>query len=107
MRLGRILLLVILAGLVGCRTMPPAPKAPELSADQILSRMKTLRGDLTAFSARGRLTLISPQQNATGTALIKGKLPQNLKVDLKGPLGRSILSFATDGYVVELLFPQE
>ena len=107
MRLGRILLLVILAGLVGCRTMPPTPKAPELSGDQILSRMKTRRGDLTAFSARGRLTLISPQQNATGTALIKGKLPQNLKVDLKGPLGRSILSFATDGYVVELLFPQE
>lgn len=107
MRVGRVLLLFILAGLAGCRTMPPAPVAPELSAEQILSRLKSHQGDLTAFAARGRLTLISPQQNASGTGLIKGKLPRNLRVDLKGPLGRSILNFATDGNVVEILFPQE
>lgn len=107
MKLGRALLLVVLAGLAGCRALPPAPVAPELSAEQILSRLKARHGVLTTFAARGRLTLISPQQNATGTGLIKGKLPETLRVDLKDPLGRSVLNFATDGQVVEILFPQE
>jgi hypothetical protein len=62
---------------------------------------------LTAFAAKGRLTLISPEQNATGTALIKGKLPETLRTDIKDPLGRSVLSFSTDGQVVEILFPRE
>jgi len=107
MRLGRILLVVVLAGLVGCKALPPTSAVPELSAEQILSKLKARQGALTAFTARGRLTLISPQQNATGTALIKGKLPETLKVDLKDPLGRTVLNFATDGRTVEILFPRE
>jgi hypothetical protein len=107
MKLGRALLLVVLAGLAGCRGLPPAPEAPKLSTEQILSRLKSRQGVITAFAARGRLTLISPQQSATGTALIKGMLPETLRVDLKDPLGRSVLNFATDGRVVEILFPRE
>jgi hypothetical protein len=107
MKVAPFFLLLILAGLAGCRALPPTPVTPELSAEQVISRLKASRGDLTAFAARGRLTLISPQQNATGTALIKGKLPETLRVDLKDPLGRSVLSFFTDGQVVEILFPRE
>ncbi|MEJ2070517.1 MAG: hypothetical protein P8X58_08950 [Syntrophobacterales bacterium] len=107
MRLGCALLLVVLAGLAGCKTLPPTPAVPELSAEQILSRLQARQGALTAFAARGRLTLLSPQQNATGTALIKGKLPETLKVDLKDPLGRADLNFATNGRTVEILFPLE
>jgi hypothetical protein len=108
LKLGGALLLCLLAGLAGCRAaLPPAPAVPELSADQILSRLKARHGALTTFAARGRLTLISPQQSATGNALIKGKLPETLKVDLKDLLGRSVLDFATDGQQVEILFPRE
>jgi hypothetical protein len=107
MRLKCALMLVVLAGLAGCKAMPPAPAVPELSAGQILSKLQARQGTLTAFAARGRLTLISPQQNATGTALIKGKPPETLKVDLKDPLGRTILNFATNGRTVEILFPRE
>jgi len=108
MKCGRVLLLILLAGLAGCKALPPpAPALPELAAEEILSRLKARQQGLTTFAARGRLTLISPQQNATGTALIKGKLPESLRVDLKDPLGRSVLNFATDGRVVEILFPRE
>jgi hypothetical protein len=107
MKIRYLILLMVLAGLGACRGLPPAPPAPELSAEQILTRLKAGRGELTAFDARGRLTLISPQQNATGTALVKGKLPETLRVDLKDPLGRSVLSFFTDGRLVEILFPRE
>lgn len=103
-----VLLLIIVAGLVGCRpAVKPAPPVPELTAEQILSRLKARPVALNTFEARGRLTLISPEQNATGTALIKGKLPENLQVTLKDPLGRAALEFATDGQTVEILFPRE
>lgn len=108
MKFGQVLLAVVLAGLAGCRALPPpVPPVPELSAEQVLSGLQARQPGLTAFAARGRLILISPKQNATGTALIKGKLPETLRVDLKDPLGRSVLNFATDGRVVEILFPQE
>ena len=108
MKSGGLLLLVLLAVLAGCRTLPPAPPvAPGLTADQILSRLEARQEGLSSFALRGRLVLLSPRQNATGTALIKGKLPETLRVDLKDPLGRSVLNFATDGRVVELLFPRE
>lgn len=108
MRSGGLLLLVLLAVLAGCRTLPPAPPVlPELTADQILSQLQARQQGLSSFALQGRLVLLSPRQNATGTALIKGKLPETLRVDLKDPLGRSVLNFATDGRVVELLFPRE
>ena len=103
-----LLLLAILAGLAGCRAaVKPTPPAAELTAEQILSRLKAPPTALNTFEARGRLTLISPQQNATGTALLKGQLPETLKVTLKDPLGRTVLEFATDGRAVAILFPRE
>lgn len=108
LKLAGVLLLVLLAGLAGCRAaLKPAPPVPELSAAQILSRLKARPEALSTFAARGRLTLISPQQNATGTALIKARLAESLKVTLKDPLGRSALEFATDGQTVAILFPRE
>lgn len=108
MKIRFLMLVWVLAGLAACRGLPPAPPpAPELSGAQVLDRVKASRGELSAFDARGRLTLMSPQQNATGTALLKGKLPETLRVDLKDPLGRAVLSFFTDGRLVEILFPRE
>ena len=114
MRWRGVILVLILVAVVGCRggfrgILPrgrPLP-GPKPSPEHILSQLQARQGDLTAFAARGRLTLISPEQNATGTAFIKGKLPETLRVDLKDPLGRSVLSFATDGKLVEILFPRE
>ena len=107
-----LILLLLLGMLAGCRgglrgVKPKAQPVSQTSPDQIYSRLKARQGDLTAFTAKGRLTLISPEQNATGTAVISGKLPETLRVDLKDPLGRAVLSFSTDGKVVEVLFPRE
>jgi outer membrane lipoprotein-sorting protein len=113
MKLRYVFLGLLLAALVGCRggvkgVVPKkAPPAATVSPEQIFSQLKARQGDLTAFAAKGRLTLISPEQNATGTAIIKGKLPETLRVDVKDPLGRSVFSFFTDGQGVEVLFPRE
>ncbi|MFZ2087585.1 MAG: hypothetical protein WAU47_03335 [Desulfobaccales bacterium] len=106
-----VILVLALTMVAGCRAgLRPTSRptaAPPLSAEQIFSQLKARQGTLNAFDARGRLTLISPEQNATGTALLKGKLPETLKVDIKDPLGRAVLNFYTDGQVVEILFPRE
>jgi outer membrane lipoprotein-sorting protein len=111
MRSRLVILVLVLAMLAGCRgTMPGAkarPSVPPISPEQIFSQLKARQGGLTAFAAKGRITLISPEQNATGTALLKGKFPETLRVDIKDPLGRSVLSFFTDGQMVEVLFPRE
>jgi len=107
MKLKGLVLVWLVIGFAACRALPPVPAEPELSADQILHRLKAGRGDLSSFSARGRLTLISPQQNATGSASVMGKLPETLRVELKDPFGRLVLTFFTDGRVVEVLFPRE
>jgi outer membrane biogenesis lipoprotein LolB len=113
MKIRWIILVLVIAALAGCgggflRKPKAAPvPAAKLSPEQIVSQLKARQGQLNSFAARGRVTLVSPEQNATGTALIKGKLPETLRVDLKDPLGRSVLSFYTDGQQVEILFPRE
>jgi outer membrane lipoprotein-sorting protein len=113
MKIRWLILVLVIAALAGCRggflrrhkALPAA--GVKLSPEQIVSQLKARQGQLTSFAAKGRVTLVSPEQNATGTAIIKGKLPQTLRVDLKDPLGRSVLSFYTDGQQVEILFPRE
>jgi hypothetical protein len=111
MKLRYVILVLMLAALVGCQggilRRPKTPVAAKLSPEQILAQLRARQGGLTTFAARGRLTLVSPEQNATGTALIRGKPPEALRVDLKDILGRSVLSFFTDGREVEILFPRE
>jgi hypothetical protein len=100
--------LAVLLSLAGCRTLPPAPPtAAGLSAEEVLARLKARQAPVQAFQAKGRITFLSPQQNYSGTALLLGRLPANLKVDILDFLGRTILSFATDGTEVKVLSPRE
>jgi hypothetical protein len=98
--------LAVLA-LAGCRALPPPAPLPEASAAQIISRLQARQEGLTSFAARGRLTLLSPGRNATGSAALKGKFPENLRVEVFDLLGRSMFSMATDGRRLELYFPRE
>jgi outer membrane biogenesis lipoprotein LolB len=111
-----IILVLVIVALVGChgrlrealrRHKAPPVAGVKLSPEQVVSQLKVRQGQLTSLAAKGRVTLVSPEQNATGTAILKGKLPETLRVDLRDPLGRSVLSFYTDGRQVEILFPRE
>jgi hypothetical protein len=92
----------------GCRALPPAPPAALVtSPEELLSRLSTRQQQVKAFQAKGRITFLSPQQNYSGTALLTGQLPASLKVEVLDFLGRTILSFATDGAEVQVLSPRE
>jgi hypothetical protein len=92
----------------GCRALPPAPPpVVVISPEALLARLQARQSQVKTFQAKGRLTFLSPQQNYSGTALLAGRLPTNLKVDVLDFLGRTILSFATDGVEVKVLSPRE
>ena len=105
-----ILALLLWGGLSGCRALPPTPTLPPTvvsSAEEILARLQNREEACESFQARGRLTFLSPERNYSGTALIKGRRPEALRVDLRDMLGRNILSFASDGSQVQVLAPPE
>jgi hypothetical protein len=99
---------VILLLLGGCRALPPAPPpVTGISAADLLAQLKTRQQRLQSFQAKGRITFLSPKENYSGTALLAGRLPATLKVDILDFLGRTVLSFATDGSEVKILSPRE
>jgi hypothetical protein len=104
--LGLAPLALLLAG--GCRALPPAPPPVAVtSPEELLSRLRSRQQQVQSFEAKGRIIFLSPQENYSGTALLTGRLPTSLKVDVLDFLGRTILSFATDGTEVRVLSPHE
>jgi hypothetical protein len=110
LRPRRLTWLAILALLLmaGCRALPPAPPPVAVaSPEELLSRLQSRHRTIQSFQAKGRITVLAPQQNYSGTALLKGILPATLRVDVLDFFGRTILSFATDGSQVQVLSPRE
>ena len=104
-----VLVLLLVAGLNGCRAViPPAPPPTAVaSAADLLARLQHRQQSLESFQARGRITFLSPQRNYSGTALLKVRRPAGLRVDILDILGRRLLSFATNGQQVQILSPHE
>ena len=94
--------------LVGCRALPPAPPpVTGISSEELLVRLRARQQQIQSFQAKGRITYLSPKQNYSGTAQLTGRLPASLKVDILDFLGRTLLSFATDGTEVKIFSPHE
>lgn len=102
------LMLAALLWPAGCRTLPPAPPpAAVVSQEELLARLQARQEQVQSFQAKGRITFLSPEQNYSGTAVLSGRMPASLKVSVLDFLGRTILSFATDGAEVKVLSPSE
>jgi hypothetical protein len=101
-------LLLVFVGLSGCRALPPAPPPTAVSsADELLVRLRNREKSSDSFQARGRITFLSPARNYSGAVLLKARRPAGLRVDILDILGRTLLSFATDGSQVQVLSPNE
>lgn len=108
MNLPRLAWLALFLCLWGCRSLPPpTPPLAVTSAADLISRLKAGKPRVQSFAVKGRLTLLSPQQNYAGTSLITGRLPVTVRADVLDVLGRSLLKFSTDGREVLVLSPKE
>jgi hypothetical protein len=105
---GHWLLIPALLWLAGCAGLGPAPPPRmALSPGEVLAQLQARQQSIRSFQAKGRITLISPEQNYSGTGLVAGRLPATLKADVLDFLGRSLLSFASDGQEVRVFIPRE
>jgi hypothetical protein len=77
------------------------------SGEELVARLQGGKPRVESFEAKGRLTLLSPQRNYSGTSLIKGRLPATVRADVLDILGRSLLNFYTNGQEVQVLSPKE
>ena len=108
MKPWRLAWLLIALCLWGCRSLPPpAPPVTVTSGAELVSRLQAGRPQVQSFEAKGRLTFLSPQQNYSGTTLIKGRLPETVRADVLDFLGRSLLNFYSNGREVQVLSPKE
>jgi len=101
-----ILALLLLAGCAGLRPAPP-PLRATLSPEEAWAQLRVRQQSIQSFQAKGRITLLSPERNYSGTGLVSGRLPTTLKADVLDFLGRSLLSFASDGREVQVFIPRE
>jgi len=107
-KFGRLAWAAAALCLWGCRSLPPpAPPVAVTSAAELISRLQAGKPQVQSFEAKGRLTLISPNRNYSGTSLIKGRLPQTVRADVLDFLGRSLLYFYSNGQEVQVLSPKE
>jgi outer membrane biogenesis lipoprotein LolB len=101
-------LAVFFLWLGGCAAVPPVkPPAALMAPDEIVSQLRSRQERVQSFQGKGRLTFLSPQRNYSGTALLKGLEPTTLRVDILDFLGRSLLSFSSNGREVQVLSPKE
>ncbi|OGP70778.1 MAG: hypothetical protein A2Z73_00960 [Deltaproteobacteria bacterium RBG_13_60_28] len=108
MKFGRLAWVAAALCLWGCRSLPPpAPPVAVTSAAELISRLQAGKPQVQSFEAKGRLTLLSPNRNYSGTSLIKGRLPQTVRADVLDILGRSLLYFYSNGQEVQVLSPKE
>jgi outer membrane lipoprotein-sorting protein len=100
--------LATLLGLGGCRALPPPPPPiAVLSTSEVLNQLKTRQEQVRSFQAKGRIILLSSRWNYSGTGFLKGSLPTTLRVDVLDFLGRSLMSFYSNGQEVRVLSPKE
>lgn len=103
---GILLFLLVFGGLSSCQRLPvvpgeakPAVPSGQVLRDQILARSQAIR----SFKAKGQLSVLSPQKNYNGSALLFGSKPETVRLDVLNFWGQPALTFLTDGQEVKML----
>jgi hypothetical protein len=103
---GILLFLLVVGALSSCQRLPvvpgdgkPAVASAQALRDQILARSQAIR----SFKAKGQLSVLSPQKNYNGSALLFGSKPETVRLDVLNFWGQPALTFLTDGQEVKML----
>ncbi|MCL6621992.1 MAG: hypothetical protein K6T55_07800 [Syntrophobacterales bacterium] len=100
-------LVLLLALLAGCRTLPPPPPPTAVTPQEALAAWRARQGGIQGFQARVRLTLLAPGRSYSGNARLAAGLPSSLRVEVTDFFGRRLMTFVSDGEEVAVLFPRE
>ncbi len=101
----RGVLLLILTLAAACARVPPTPpreRPAVTSAQDLISRLQDRAREVQSFTAKGRVTVLTPERRYNGSALITAVKPATLRVDVLSFFGQPLVTFYTDGQEVRL-----
>ncbi len=86
-------------------------KAPltteDVSIPWLIDRVENNYRKLTSFQGRAQVSIETNQLQVMATAIVSGRMPDKLKLDLKAGLGMSIGAVTVDGKMVKMYAPRE
>jgi outer membrane biogenesis lipoprotein LolB len=101
-----ILLSLIMLSLSACARLPTAPvgERPVVqSAPDLLKQLESRASEIQSFKGKGNVSVVSPQKNYTGNALLTGHKPSLLRVDVLNFWGQPVVAFLTNDQEIKLM----
>jgi outer membrane biogenesis lipoprotein LolB len=105
MKTGFLLSLMLLC-LAACARLPTAPvgEGPVVqSPPDLLKQLETRASEIQSFKGKGNVSVVSPQKNYTGNALLTGYKPSLLRVDVLNFWGQSVVTFLVNQQELKLM----
>jgi outer membrane biogenesis lipoprotein LolB len=101
-----ILLSLMLLCLAACARLPTAPvgeRSEMQSPPDLLKQLETRASEIQSFKAKGNVSVVSPQKNYTGNALLTEYKPSRLRVDVLNFWGQPVVAFLVNQQELKLM----
>ena len=101
-----IFLLLLIFCLSACARLPTVPvgERPVVqSAPDLLKQLETRASEIQSFKGKGNVSVVSPQKNYTGNALLTEYKPSLLRVDVLNFWGQPVVAFLLKDQEMKLM----
>jgi outer membrane biogenesis lipoprotein LolB len=101
-----ILLILMLLSLSACARLPTAPvgERPVVqSAPDLLKQLESRAAEIQSLKGKGNVSVVSPQKNYTGNALVTEYKPSLLRVDVLNFWGQPVVAFLMNDQEIKLM----
>ncbi len=99
--------ILFLLCLSACARLPTAPVAGEKpaiqSAPDLVKQLEARAAEIQSLKGKGNVSVVSPQKNYTGNALITEIKPAVLRVDVLNFWGQPVIAFLMNDQEIKLL----
>jgi outer membrane biogenesis lipoprotein LolB len=99
-------LLLLMVCLSACARLPTAPVVEQpiiQSAPDLFKQLEARAAEIQSFKGKGNVSVISPQKNYTGNALVAEYKPAVLRVDVLNFWGQPVVAFLLNDQEMKLL----
>jgi outer membrane biogenesis lipoprotein LolB len=102
----RILVSLILLCLSACARLPTAPVSERpmvQSGPDLLKQLESRAAEIQSFKGKGNVSVVSPQKNYTGNALVAEYKPSVLRVDVLNFWGQPVVAYLMNDQEIKLM----
>ena len=99
-------LMLLMLCLSACARLPTAPVGERpiiLSAPDLFKQLEARASEIQSFKGKGNVSVVSPQKNYTGNALLTEYKPSVLRVDVLNFWGQPVVAFLLNDQEMKLM----